>query len=55
MPYYLAFSTLRLHIGMLRATRNLQSGVNDDIRYTMVELAFGARFMELGLAGTKPR
>ncbi len=52
MPFYLSFSAMRLHIAMLRATRNLQTEVNDDIRYAMVELGFGARFMEMGLAGT---
>jgi aminoglycoside phosphotransferase (APT) family kinase protein len=54
MPFYLSFAAMRLHIAMLRATRNLQTGVNDDIRYAMVELGFGARFMEMGLAGTNP-
>lgn len=53
MPFYLAFSSLKLHIAMLRATRNLQSGTNDDVRYAMVELGFGVRFMELGLAGAQ--
>ncbi len=53
MPFHLAFSSLRQNIAMINATRNLQTGANDDIRYAMVELGFGARFMELALAGTQ--
>ncbi|MGQ0698366.1 MAG: phosphotransferase family protein, partial [Panacagrimonas sp.] len=53
LPFYQAFSMMRLHIGMNHGLLNLQTGANRDIRYAMIELAFGPQIMEMGLASTK--
>jgi aminoglycoside phosphotransferase (APT) family kinase protein len=49
MSFGLVYSTIRVHLGGNRATRNLQRGINDDIRYVMPELGFIPTFMSLGL------
>jgi len=53
MRYGLVYASLRTVLAANRATRNLQSGANRDIRYAMVELGFTASFMGQALQGTQ--
>lgn len=50
LGFYQAFSMMRLHIGMNHGLLNFQTGANRDIRYAMIELAFGPQIMEMGMA-----
>lgn len=50
LDFYQAFSMMRLHIGMNHGLLNFQTGANRDIRYAMIELAFGPQIMEMGMA-----
>lgn len=50
LGFYQAYSMMRLHIGMNHGLLNFQTGANRDIRYAMIELAFGPQIMEMGLA-----
>lgn len=45
MKFGLAYAALRTSLAGNKATRNLQSGENMDIRYAMVELGFAGAFM----------
>ena len=45
MQYGVVYATLRMVLAINRATSNLQSGANQDIRYSMVELGFAASFL----------
>lgn len=52
LPFYMAFSMMRLHLGMNHGLLNLQTGANPDIRFAMIELAFAPQMMEMGLGST---
>ena len=54
MAYYLAFSMFPVNIAMNRGVRNVQSGLNRDARYLMIELAYGPQFLQMALAATNP-
>ncbi|MEQ9586417.1 MAG: phosphotransferase family protein [Parvibaculaceae bacterium] len=49
MAFSLVYASLRTNIAGNRATQNLQSGRNRDIRYAMVELGFTGSFMNSAL------
>ncbi|OCK74033.1 kinase-like protein [Lepidopterella palustris CBS 459.81] len=49
-----AYSVLRVMLAFNRATYNLQSSLNQDIRFHMVELGYQSVFMGMGLTYTVP-
>lgn len=50
LSFYQAYSMMRLHVGMNHGLFNLQQGINRDIRYSVIELAFAPQLMEFGMA-----
>ena len=54
LSFYQAYSMMRLHVGMNHGLRNLQQGINRDIRYSVIELAFAPQLMEFGMASARP-
>ncbi|HKY93397.1 MAG TPA: phosphotransferase family protein [Nevskiaceae bacterium] len=53
LPFYMAFSMMRLHVGMCRGLLNVQTGATRDLRYAVIELGFLGEFMKTGLASTR--
>lgn len=53
MTFCLAFGVLRFFVAGTRASFNLQTGANRDIRYIMMELGIANKFMEIGLKYAK--
>lgn len=49
MGFGFVYSALRTNLAGNRGTSNLQSGRNQDLRYTMVELGFTRSFMDMAL------
>ncbi|WP_342806334.1 phosphotransferase family protein [Alteromonas sp. M12] len=49
MKYGTVYAALRTNLAGNRASQNLQSGANEDLRYAMVELGFTASFMQSAL------
>ena len=43
---------MRTYLGGLRGQRNIQKGLNREIRYLMVEFGFAPMFIEMGLKTT---
>ena len=54
LSFYQAYSMMRLHVGMNHGLLNLQQGINRDIRYSVIELAFAPQLMEFGMASARP-
>ncbi|NKI16006.1 phosphotransferase family protein [Spongiibacter sp. KMU-166] len=52
MRYGMAYAALRTNLAGNKATLNLQTGRNQDLRYAMVELGFTPSFMQLALGNT---
>lgn len=53
MPFCAAYGILRMFLGGIMSSQNLQRGRNRDLRYVMMEYGFGPMFMEMGLAATE--
>ncbi|GLU39263.1 phosphotransferase family protein [Pseudomonas sp. NBRC 100443] len=49
MAFGFVYSALRTNLAGNRGTSNMQSGRNQDLRYTMVELGFTRSFMDMAL------
>ncbi|MCY1462589.1 hypothetical protein D9M71_803790 [compost metagenome] len=49
MAFGFVYSALRTNLAGNRGTSNMQSGRNQDLRYTMVELGFTRSFMAMAL------
>ena len=43
---------MRTYLGGLRGQRNIQKGLNREIRYLMVEFGFAPMFIDMGLKTT---
>lgn len=54
MSFGSVYASLRTNLAGNRATYNLQAGLNQDIRYAMVEQGFTASFMGMALEAAKP-
>ncbi|MDT4813781.1 Phosphotransferase enzyme family protein [compost metagenome] len=50
MAFGFVYSALRTNLAGNRGTSNMQSGRNQDLRYTMVELGFTRSFMDMALS-----
>ena len=55
MNYYVTFLALRVVLVGNVHMRNLQAGINTDIRYSMFELGLNTYFMQQALASTAPK
>lgn len=53
LAYYLAFAMFPVSLAMNRGVRNVQTGLNRDLRYAMIELAFGPQFMKMAIEATR--
>lgn len=54
MGFGFVYSALRTNLAGNRGTSNMQSGRNQDLRYSMVELGFTRSFMSMALASAQP-
>ncbi|MFN9586760.1 MAG: phosphotransferase family protein [Pseudomonadaceae bacterium] len=54
MAFGFVYSALRTNLAGNRGTSNMQSGRNQDLRYTMVELGFTRSFMAMALNSAYP-
>jgi len=52
MDFYMAFAAMRLCVIFNKGVKNLQDGVNDDIRYGIIDLDLTPEFMKQALACT---
>ncbi|MNO00831.1 hypothetical protein D3C81_2208010 [compost metagenome] len=53
MGFGFVYSALRTNLAGNRGTSNMQTGRNQDLRYSMVELGFTRSFMSMALANSQ--